>query len=281
MTQNNLFTIATYNIQFGVNREKVLANITQMANDNVGIFCLQEIINVSGEEFIIDSILKKLGKDWEAKFHVGSEISKLSIGTAIIWNTKLFSFKKQEKILLPKIKKFDVHETFFYKVIGVPDAVLQRKAISCTFRYNQTDIRVTSVHIDNVGGPVHRMKQMSYLISKLRTSEAPKHEIISGDFNTFDLLKTGYEKKILQKEIGQDFIDASKDINWSSDIYMMDFRTSIKFFPWIIKTFNIHIRRRLDYIWVKNFIVKECKKLELTGSDHFPITAILELPEDK
>src|SRR5216683_8131689 len=120
MTVKNEFTVATYNIQFAVNTEKILDNIEQMGKDGVDIFCLQEIINIPNEEFIIDKILKRLGNNWKASYHVGKEISKLSIGTAILWNFDKFNFKHEEKILLPKLKKFDLHEHFYYKVIGVP-----------------------------------------------------------------------------------------------------------------------------------------------------------------
>ncbi|SRR6266568_9329555 len=270
------FTIATYNILFGINQPAIIKNIVQMAEDGVSLFCLQEIINVPNEEFIIDKILKRLGTNWKASYHVGREMSKLSIGTAILWNTKIFNFKRQEKILLPKLDKFDLHEKLYYKVIGVPGVPLQRKVLSCYFTVNQTDIRITCVHVDNVGGPSHRMKQIAYLLSNLNSQETPKHEIICGDFNTFDLLKSGYEKKLLQNKFGKDFIDASNNIGWTSDIRNIDFKTSIKIFQWFIKTFNVHVRRRLDYIWVKNFSVEKCKKLLISGSDHYPIIAKLK-----
>ncbi len=276
MDKKKEFTIATYNILFGINQPTIIENIAHMAEDGVSLFCLQEIINVPNEEFIIDKILKRLGTHWQASYHVGEEMSKLSIGTAILWNTKTFNIKHEEKILLPKLDKFDLHEKLYYKVIGVPGVPLQRKALSCYFTVNQTDIRVTCVHVDNVGGPKHRIKQVDYLLSKLKSQDTPMHEIICGDFNTFDLLKTGYEKKLLQNKFGRDFIDASQNIGWTSDIHNIDFKTSIKIFRWFIKTFNVHVKRRLDYIWVKNFSVEECKKLIISGSDHYPIIAKLK-----
>lgn len=279
MSADSQFTAATYNIQFGYNREAIIENITGMAKDGVDIFCLQEVINVTGKEFIVTSILKRLGKEWEAKFHVGIETSKLSIGTAIIWNSKKFGFIKQEKILLPMVKKFDLHEKFFYYVIGVAAVPLQRKALTCYFSFNGSTIRVTCVHVDNIGGARHRMKQIEYLMTKLHSFEKVESEIICGDFNTFDLLKVGYEKKALQKKIGKEFVDASKDIPWSSDIHNIDFSRSLTSFQWFIKTFNVHIKRKLDYIWVRNFTVTDCKKVAVAGSDHYPLVAKLQLSE--
>lgn len=269
--------IATYNIQFAINRAKVIENIKEMAKRGVTIFCLQEIINTPNEKFMVDEILNHLGDNWKAFYHVGTENSRLSIGTAIVWNADIFTLRRTEKILLPKIKKFDLHEHFYYKVIGVPGIPIQRRATVCDFSINQTILRVVSIHLDNVGGPIHRLRQFSYLLSKLDTLPKVSHEFLCGDFNTFDLLQTNYEKKLLQKKLGNAFIDASKNIDWTSDLYLINFQTSIKIFPWFVKKFNIHVRRRLDYIWTKGSRILVCKKLNLSGSDHLPIIAKLKI----
>ncbi|HWY80094.1 MAG TPA: endonuclease/exonuclease/phosphatase family protein [Candidatus Sulfotelmatobacter sp.] len=279
--KKNEFIIATYNIQFATIAEKIIANIIAMANDGVEIFCLQEIVHIQNEVFIIDRILKQLGNDWRAAYHVGKENSKLSIGTAILWNIKKLKLKKIEKISLPKLKRFDLHEKLYYKVIGVLGVPLQRRATTCYFIINKIEFRVTCIHIDNVGGPKHRLKQISYLLSELNKKATPGHEIICGDFNTFDLLKTRYEKKLLQRKLGKEFSDASKYVGWTSDIHQIDFTTSIRFFPWLIKTFNVHIRRKLDYIWIKQIEVILCKKLSMPGSDHLPIIAKCRLKDIK
>jgi len=271
------FTIATYNIQFGINTQKIVQNIKKMAEDGAQIFCLEEIINTPDKEFILDIILKKLGHNWKTIYHVGEEASRLSIGTAILWDTTILELTHEEKILLPKLKKFDLHEKLYYRIVGIPGIPLQRRVTVGNFIYKHIPIRITCVHIDNVGGPRHRIKQITYLLAKLNKKGKAQHEIISGDFNTFDLLKTGYEKKLLQKKFGKDFIDASAYVGWTSDIYNIDFQTSIKFFPWFIKAFNIHIRRRLDYIWVKNLKIITCKKITVPGSDHFPIFAKIKI----
>jgi endonuclease/exonuclease/phosphatase family metal-dependent hydrolase len=269
--------VATYNIQFGINTEKIIKNIEKLATDGANVICIQEVIINLSQEMIVDAILKRLGKNWHASYHMGDENSKLSIGTAIFWNSAVLKFKHDEKTLLPKIKKFAFHENFYYWIIGVPAMPLQRRALTCYFEVEKKLLRVTCVHVDNVGGPIHRMRQLTYLTSKLKQSGTVEYEIICGDFNTFDLLKTGYEKKLLQKKFGDKFIDASKKVGWTSDIYNIDYTHSVKLFPWIIKNFHIHIRRRLDYIWVKNMQIVGCKKIALPGSDHYPIIADLSL----
>jgi len=277
MTEKTKLTVVTYNIQFGINSEKIISNVEKIARNGADIICLQETVNVASQELIISAMLKRLGKNWQASYNIGTEYSRLSIGTSILWNTDTLKLQHEEKILLPKLAKFALHEKFYYWLIGVPGVPLQRRVTTCYFSLDNSTLRVSSIHIDNVGGPMHRMKQISYLLSQFKKNEAPEYEIICGDFNTFDLLKTGYEKKLLQKKFGKEVIDASKKVGWTSDIYNIDFKTSIHLFPWIIKAFHIHIRRRLDYIWVRNFKIVNCKKVILPGSDHFPVFAELEL----
>ena len=276
MRKNDELTIATYNILFANEAEKIIENIVKMVEEGVNIFCLQELINIRDEEFIIDRILKKLGGNWKAAHHVGPEYSKLSIGTGVLWDSSIINLKTSENILLPKIKKFDFFEKLYYKIVGVPAIPLQRKALACYFAKGQNQFRVTCVHLDNIGGPFHRRKQLSYLVSFLKKKEIDQ-EIICGDFNTFDLLKTGYEKKLIHRLFDNEFIDATDKVGWTSDIYNIDFRTSVKIFPWLIKTFHIHIRRRLDYIWVKDIQILSCAKRNVSGSDHLPVVAKLQL----
>jgi len=277
MAEINKLRIATYNIQFGINTEEIVNSIEKLALDGVNIICIQEIINNLPQEFLVSTVLKRLGKNWQASYHVGTENSQQSIGTAIFWDTRLIKLTDEGKILLPKIKKFDLHERFFYWVIGAVPLPKQRRTTVCYFIINNRTLRVTNLHIDNVGGPMQRMRQITYLLSELNKLTIPDYEVICGDFNTFDLLRTGYERRLLQRKFGKAFIDASKNIGWTSDIYNIDFRKSIKLFQWIIKTFNIHIRSRLDYIWVRNLKVLDCKKVMLPGSDHYPIVADVAL----
>jgi endonuclease/exonuclease/phosphatase family metal-dependent hydrolase len=265
--------VATYNIEFGKNAEKIIHNIEKLTQDGADIICLQEIINNE----IVANILKKLGSQWQAAYHVGEENSRLAIGTCIIWHAKKCELIKEEKFLLPKLKEFALHEKFYYWVMGVQSIPIQRKAITCYFTINNKMLRVTSLHIDNVGGPMQRMKQLHYLLSQLKQLEPPDYELICGDFNTFDLIRTGYEKSLLHRELGKEFTDASKGIAWTSDIYYTDFSNSIELFHWLVKTCNIHIRRKLDYIWSKNLKRLACSKKIFYGSDHFPIIAKLEL----
>ncbi len=270
----NQLVIATYNIQFCTNIQKVIENIEIMEKKGVTVFCLQEAINIRDREFIAHTITKKLGNEWKAASHVGEEISKVSIGTCIVWNSKVVSLEREEKIILPKIKKLAFHEFIFDKMIGGLAVPLQRRATSCYFKFQGKTILVTSIHTDNIGGTSHRLNQIQFLLSSLHKTN---YEIICGDFNNFDLLNSGKEKNLIHKLLGNNFIEASKKVGWTADLHNIDMQNSFRLFKWFVKTCNIHLRRQLDYIWVKNFQVLKCYKLELLGSDHFPLICTLKI----
>ena len=274
MTKNELI-IVTYNIELSINVKKIVENIFALAKEGVGVFCLQEIIDYPHQELIIHAILKKLGNEWKAEYHIGDERSKLSLGTSIIWNTNILQLETEKKTLLSKLKKIQLHEFVFAKLVGGTSVPLQRRATTCMFRFNDKTIRITSLHLDHVGGTNHRISQLQYFLSHLNKTT---YEIICGDFNTFDLLQTGKEKKLLQQTLGKEFIDASENVGHTDDLYHLNFENSIPLFKWIIKTFHIHVRRKLDYIWVKHFRIIDCHKIAVGGSDHLPIMATLRIP---
>jgi len=200
MTDDKKLTVATYNIQFGINSEKIINNIKILADEGANIICIQEVITELPKELIINRILKRLGKNWQASYHIGDGQHRSGMGTGILWNTDLVTLKHDEKILLPKLKKFAPHEKLYYKLVGVSPIPVQRRTTVCYFIINNKPLRVTCLHIDNVGGPLQRMKQLTYLLSQLNKNGTVEREVICGDFNTFDLLKTGYEKKLLHKK---------------------------------------------------------------------------------
>lgn len=274
ISAKNELTIVTYNIELSLNVKKIVENLSDLAKKGVAVFCLQETMNVPDQELIVTTILKKLGNDWKAIYHIGDENSKLSIGTCIIWNKNILDREKEKKVLLPKMKQLGLHEIAFNRLAGGVAKPLQRRAISCVFRFNKKPIRITSLHLDHIGGTKHRIRQLKHFLSHQNETG---YEIICGDFNTFDLLKTGEEHALLQKTLGNKFIDASEGIGHTDDIYHLNTTYAFPLFTWIIKTFHIHIRRKLDYVWVKNFRVIDCHKIAVGGSDHLPIMATLKL----
>lgn len=268
-----ILTIATYNIELSLNVEKLVENISETVQKGIDVFCLQEVVNSPQIELIVDTILKKLGPDWSAACHLEEKTLRTNLGSCILWNKKRLQLLKQEKIDLPKIKRVKWHEILFAILVGGATFPLQRRAITCTFSFNSTLIAITSIHLDHVGGTQHRIQQLKYFLDHTLRQNS---EIVCGDFNSFDLLQTGKEKQLLQQTFGSEFIDASAHTGPTADLYNMELRARpiLKTF---IKLLNIHIARKLDYIWVKNFEVVASDKQNISGSDHFPIIAKLTI----
>lgn len=275
MPRNNTIKVATYNILFSLSPEKIVGNISLMKKKGIIVFCLQEVVRVPEKTFIGDLILKKLGPEWKMIIHIGDETGNFGLGTAIIWNNTALKLKKSEKINLPKIKKIAFHEWLFSKIIGGKGVPFERRSIIASFVFGGKKIMVANLHLDNVGGAKHRNKQLLFLLSKM-SNTGHENQILCGDFNTFDLLKTGREKKMLTSSLNP-FKDVSDNIDWTADIHNTDTGKTPPLIKALIKYSNFHIRRKLDYVWAKNLKVIDCRKLNLEGSDHLPVVATLSI----
>ncbi|MBI3887894.1 hypothetical protein HY310_02395 [Candidatus Microgenomates bacterium] len=86
---------------------------------------------------------------------------------------------------------------------------------------------------------------------------------------------TGVEKKELQLSFGNAFVDAANSIPWTADLHRMDIPKKFPLFVQLIKGLNIHLRRKIDYMWVRKFRVISCRSLDVSGSDHLPVVAEL------
>ncbi len=247
-----------------------------MVKMGTSVFCLQEVLYSPDKTFIVNVLLKELGLDWKAIYNLGREKSPLGMGNCIIWNAKIINLEKEQKEFLPRCKALAIHEKIFSWMAGGITVPFQRRVIVGYFKFNNTVVRISSVHLDHNGDLENRKKQLSYLVNILGKNKSIDHEIICGDFNSFDLLKNGKEA-IMQKEIlGDCFIDVSKNSGWTADLNNIDIRNGAVF-KFLIKSSHLHIRRKLDYIWVKNIVNYSCTKLLLKGSDHNPLIAYLDI----
>jgi endonuclease/exonuclease/phosphatase family metal-dependent hydrolase len=273
----SVLKIATYNLQFSHNIDDLVKNIKKMAHNGVVVFCFQEFVRKVGGNSVPKRMQEALGEEWNLIAHLGTDTSRHGMGTSILWKKDILAFEKSENMLLPKRKKLAFHEWLFTRLAGGKGKPFIRRPVSVSFHFDNHRIRITNIHLDNIGGRNHRKRQLEYVLRKLKTKTLYDAEIIAGDFNSFDLLKTGQERKMLQKLLSNGFIDSSQTINWTADLYNTDTPVKIPIMKFVITIFRIHIRRKLDYIWVKNFKVVTCKKLEVKGSDHYPIIASLKL----
>ena len=269
--------ISTYNMQFSQDRKTLLQNINYLANKNVDIFCLQEVTRYPKQPFVINEIIRLLGTNWKAVVNIGPEKSPEGMGNAILWNNNKLFFKGKKNILLPKREKLALHEWLFAKMTGGNTTPWQRRTVVVDLRIDNIPIRVINAHLDHIGGIKHRQKQFLSILESLKKLKSCTKEIICGDFNTIDLLNSGHEIQELTKILCRNnYIDASNKIAWTADLRNMDFanNTLAKKF---IENFDIHIKRKLDFIWVKKLNINKCQKLDLDGSDHCPIFAELTL----
>lgn len=272
-----MINILSYNILLSKYPEKIINNCVDFAKDGVMIFCLQEVVKYPQKNFIIDDLLNALGKDWKATYHLGDEKSSLNSGTCIIWNSNFITLKTSKKILLPKITQLSIHEIFLNKLLGFKGSPVYRRAITGLFEYQGSEIVIASIHLNNVGGTKHRLKQLEYFIETIKKEWQAKYEIFCGDFNSYDVLKTGYEKQAFGQVLGGKFEDAAKDLPWTVDLANLDTPESFPYFVMLIKALKIHFRRKLDYIWVNDLKIIDCRKVNVSGSDHYPVIAKLEM----
>lgn len=269
--------VATYNIQFSKHPDNIIKNIVRMSEKGVTLFCLQEVIAYSDSEFIINRLTTALGKEWRSINFLGEKNSFLGMGNSIIWNSEAVTLQKNEKLLLPKSKSLSLPEKIFSWFAGGITATFQRRTVIAEFSLDKEKFRIVNLHLDHNGGISNRKKQLLFLMHHLKSLEEVSHEIICGDFNSFDLLRTGTENLMHDEVLGEEFFDASKDSGWTANLNDIDIHYGKAFLTFIIKRFHLHIRRKLDYIWIKNLDLINCQKLQLKGSDHLPLIATLRL----
>ncbi|MDE2399538.1 MAG: hypothetical protein KGL67_00795 [Patescibacteria group bacterium] len=241
--------IATYNIKHGLKLAKIIENMQELSASGVMVFCLQEMRESNKKEpSVLGACLKALGEGWEHETFL--EPHSINFGLCFIWRADVLKVKKLEKLVLPKIPKFNI------RVIAKKiKKIIDRGALIGTFEMNGKLIRISNIHLDCHGQFAQRERQLKALVDYLKSNSSIDKEIICGDFNTIGMeaLSKKQEKKILDI-LGPNFINAH---------------------PRSTPTF--HLLQRLDYIFVKNIKVKKAEVLKLKGSDHRPIIASLEI----
>ena len=270
-----MIKVATYNIQFSLHPDQIIENILMIASNGVSVICLQEVVVYNEHSNIIDAVLRKLGSNWQAIYHLGKSRDVLSAGNCILWNTKVLELIKNKNISLPYSKTLSLHEKVFSWLAGGITVPFMRRVVVGYFTYKNKTLRITNLHLDHNGGSENRHNQLKYLIGKLQQDKKIKYDIICGDFNNFDL----FNKKEIEvyKNILCDYDDATINIDWSGDLNLIDTTAGLKLLQILIKFFDIHLRKKLDFIWVRNIKFTPSKKMSVKGSDHLPIISSLTI----
>ncbi|MFZ1721949.1 MAG: hypothetical protein WAU07_05595 [Microgenomates group bacterium] len=271
---NNTLTLATYNIQFSQHPEKILKTLKSLVDSGAAILCLQEVY-VQPDRDIVKQILNTLGKSWDALCHLGKNGDVLSMGNCILWNKEKISLISHSFMNLPESKSLAFHEKIFSLLAGGIAIPFKRRIILANFIINNNKFCIANVHLDHNGGTKNRLIQLAFIKNSLEKFSISNKEILCGDFNCFDLSKNGKEDASYKEILGQDYIEATKHIDWTGDLYDIDTTMGNILFGKLIRFLNIHVKRKIDYIWLKNIALSKCDKLNVSGSDHKPIVADL------
>jgi endonuclease/exonuclease/phosphatase family metal-dependent hydrolase len=266
--------VATYNIEYSRRPQQITKTILRMARRGVSVICLQEMLRIPQQAFIGDVLLDVLGESWELVYFIGKKGNYLDEGVGILWNTKDVSLQSTNRVSLPELKNPKRYERFFLRALGYQEDLLPRRTIIATFLFHTYSVRVTSLHLDLVGGIAHRKYQTKYLLDYVQKKQPVDSEIICGDFNTIDFLSTGKEEHSLTQLFSSySLCDVTSAIRWSADMSQTAFGEKQTILTRIIKWFPIHARRKLDYIWSDCTHVKkvDSKKIDSDASDHNPI----------
>jgi endonuclease/exonuclease/phosphatase family metal-dependent hydrolase len=264
-------------VEFSLNSGKIVQNISDLARKNVSIFCLQEVARQKNQPFIIDLILKKLGPKWREIHHLGTGLGSENMGNCIIWNSAKLTLEKQAPLNLKAAKKPALHEWAAVKLAGAKPKLFQRRSIAGCFSFNHQKFKIMNIHLDHMGGVRHRAKQLKSVLEQNIFPEVETYEIICGDFNNLDVTKFGKQNRLVRKIFGESFSQISAHIDWTADVYNVNVSTVSRVFKFFLKFFKIHFRRRLDAIWVKGLTAVNCYKIDVAGSDHYPILAEVKL----
>lgn len=264
--------IATYNIQFSQHPEEIISNLKTIVANGASILCLQEVY-INEDNNIIQQLIDQLGKSWKAVCHLVKDNSILNMGNCILWNTKIVSKISSSLEILPYSKPLALHEKVFSLLVGGITSPFKRRIVLINFRMNKKNFCIANVHLDHNGGAINRLTQLAHIKKLLKKFSVSDKEILCGDFNCFDLSKNGIENEAYEKLLGSQYAEATKNIDWTGDLYDIDTSMGNIAFGKIIRLLNIHLQRKIDYIWLRNIQLVKCKKITMSGSDHKPVVA--------
>ncbi len=245
--------VASYNFNHGSNKAKLLSNMMFLVEENVDVFCLQELRTNKQETFIGEEILALLGDDWKGEFLL-SYNSKNDYGLGMIWNSKKLNLQNFQSIDLPVLQGLPKFQSMIEQYFLSGDASpVKRAANVATFDFNGKSVRVSNLHADWHGGQPHRLSQIKFLLEHLKVVSVDA-EIICGDFNTIGLFENAREMNALYQLLGPEY--------------------KIAFPKFQLTTFH---GQHLDHIFAKNGTIEKAQIHRILGSDHFPIVGYIKL----
>ncbi len=244
--------LVTYNIHNGLDIERLVKNISKMANREANLFCFQEFRRFKERPFIGRKLKEIFKNNWGLMYFLNEDTYDL--GLCVMWKKTEINLIKTDRFFLPKIARLRKSVKVIEKIFFKRTLPVQRGAIIVDFKMGDHSLRIVNVHLDWIGGTSHKAFQIKRLVEHLNTKNKVPYEVICGDFNTVGPL--GLLKKRRNKILGgfeERFIDISSRLRMTS--YSM---------------------QKLDHIFCRGFKTAKAKRFFLFGSDHLPIWAKLD-----
>lgn len=269
--------IATYNLQASNQPRLIVTNIQYMVAEGVDVFCLQEIRHQQKKGHILEMLRTTLSKGWQIKCFYETAIPSKELDLCIIWNSDRLQLEAIEQLVLPQVEKLSFIELCQEKLLLANRTIMRRKALIGIFTLRSKKLRISNIHLDWQGGPIHRSKQLQFLLAHLH-KKVVSYDIICGDFNTTNWPFPSNEQKQLTQTLGETFTDVSKNIPWSADLITVSFYGFVTpIINTIIHILRLHLYQKVDYVWSRNLQSTDTKIVKTKGSDHFPLIATFTL----
>ena len=267
--------VSTYNILMGFDNKVYdsIENIKKLSkNTNYQFFNFQELRNTDENKDMkkkFQSLFPKL----KGSFYIYPKVTCDRLGLGSFSNLKKLN---ETRVELPTINgPFNPH-----KYICTESAIFG--VISTVYELpNKKTIRISNAHLEIIGNMKYKKKKIKHILSHFK--EKVDYEIFCGDMNTvglanfFKRLLMAHKKQFLNL-LGKGFIDVKlpRGKYWTSDIKnnVSPTMKGATTFRKLFVPLGIHVRQRLDWIFVKNLKPTFCDVLyDCVGSDHYPLVA--------
>ncbi len=249
--------ICTWNISFGNQIETVAQTFDNSAFKNIDVIALQEASIHNGVEDA-KFLAQSLGRDFDS-FQVKAQVSKRKDqANGFIFNNKTFKVTSKDSLVLPDYASAKLGKTEYALKHVLPKEV--RNCVILEGIKGGKTVRIYNTHFDMIGFELKR-KQLLSIMDIDALKKPADLVLITGDFNTFRVLRYPKWKKFNQDANKLGFYDITEHIEWT-------FHKKL-----------IRYRQKLDIIFLKkNKSVSYNAALEFyPGSDHFPVFCSIEI----
>lgn len=278
-------TLATWNIQRFQHGTKLAKDTLQELAETEGasVICLQEGTSRYGMDTALDSVYTAL-PGWEIVSFTSPEYNEKD-GLVTAWNAREngLTLIDSTGVLLPVPDK---RGSIFQK--GVTAIKGQQGKIGAQFTEFETGesrFRVTNMHLSDVGGIKHRLKQVEHVQDHIMKRKSAEHEIFCGDLNTIGL--ESISSNIVQSQtqkirrlLHSDSIDLTHEIKYTHSLLRSVDDTiphAIKKLAYYLHSHGIDTFQKLDHIFGAGVTLVRAKVLSVAHSDHSPLIATFGL----